>query len=238
MGLSILKKIFGSGDSSTNMTFYKLYSNMREWKRKKVYPYNYELPDSISFTDDFWKRIIQIYKATRADGYERAISVFWADGDLIISSVIKGSKSSVKINSEVSVRYVPTHKREYYTKEVLVGGVRYSKREVYYKKIPKQIEVKYLFNMHTHPPHKREDGSVYYSFFSVQDLRSQIASGAVISGMVGDRLWLLFRTNKTPNVLPEYEQRDVTIDQISERLGLAVYMGEFKQKLYRQDKPQ
>lgn len=231
--LEFLTNIFTS-DNSKKFTYYKLYSNLRRWQDAGVYPAEYELPDAITFPSDFWKQTIQLYKYTRSDGLERAISVFWADGDLIVSSIVKGNEKSVTPKNNVSVKYSqhPT-KREYARKEVFVDNKRYSRRDVYYKKIPKQVEVKYLFNMHTHPPHKLSDGKTYYSFFSAQDIKSLVKSNAVITGMIGDKLWLLFRTNSTPSNVEHLTDKDVTVQHLTQTLNIAIYSGEFKKKLTR-----
>lgn len=234
-----LSSIFGifSSNSIDTMSFYKLYTKMRKWDDSRTYPYEYELPDAISFPEDFWKKVVDLYKQTRSDGYERAISVFWADGDLIVSSVIKGTKSSVTPKNKVTVRYSRSRKENYLTKEVFVDERTYSKRDVYYKKVPSQIEVRTLFNMHTHPPHPRDDGSIFYSFFSLQDLKSLVGSGAVITGMIGDKLWLLMRTNKTPREIVGIEQYQVNVEFLEKELHIGVYCGDFKQKLRRINPP-
>src|SRR5688572_9089221 len=164
------------------MSFYQLYSKLRKWNDSKVFPYDYELPKAISFTPEFHKKVIELYKSTKYDGHERAISVFWADGDLILSSVVKGTTSSVTPKNNVSVQYTPIPNKLYYEKRVILDGKTYSKRDIYYKNIPKAIEVKYLFNMHTHPPYDY-NGHTYYSFFSLQDIKSLYSSGAAITGM-------------------------------------------------------
>lgn len=227
----LLSSIFW-GSTPNNYTFYQLYSKMRKWGKTEGYPYEYQLPEHISFPSEFWAQVIKLFKATRSDGYERAISVFWADGELILSSAIKGTTSSVTPSANIRVSYVPTKKREYWSREVHLDGKLYSKKDVYYKKAPKKIEVVYLFNMHTHPPHKREDGTSYYAFFSVQDLKSLTKSTAAITGMIGDKLWILIRTNNTPNHI-SLEQRDVTVENLSKQLHLGVYSGEWKTKLKR-----
>lgn len=228
--LSVFKEVFAS--SSDNMSFYQLYSHLRKWNDNKSFPYQYELPRSITFTSEFYKKSIELYKATRSDKRERAISVFWADGDLILSSVIKGSNRSVTPRNNITVEYIPIPNKMYYKKRVILDGKKYSEKDMYYKNVPKTIEVKYLFNMHTHPPYEY-NGRNYYSFFSLQDIRSLLSSGAVITGMIGDKIWLLVRTNQTPTVLPEINESEINVESLESRLHIAVYMGEFNSKLYR-----
>lgn len=212
---------------------------MRKWSDSKSFPYESELPDVITFPEDFWKKVIQLYKYTKGDGHERAISVFWADGDLVLSSVVKGDKKSVTPKANVKVSYTASTNKGYYTKKVFLNDKVYSKRDVYEKKVPKNgIEVKYLFNMHTHPPHKTPDGRDFYSFFSLQDLKSLLISNVVITGMIGDKFWLLMRTNQTPSVLNNFEEKDISPESLTEQLKLGVYTGDFKGKLVRVGKPQ
>lgn len=223
-----LKKI---GDSGNSLTFYRLYTQLREWNNQSSYPYMSELPDDIIFPPEFWGKVIQLYKYTRGDGFERAISVFWADGDLILSSVVKGTQKSVKPSGNVVVSYSQSKHEGYATKEVRLDGALYSKKDVYYKKIPQKIEVKYLFNMHTHPPHKRPDGTTYYSFFSAQDIKSLIQSKAVITGMIGDKLWMLFRTKNTPTNVDQLTDAQINMEFLIRELHISVYTCEFKGKL-------
>jgi len=70
------------------------------------YLYN-NLPSSITFPEDFWKDVFKIYKQTNQDGLERAIALFWADGELVLTSVVKGDDQSVRSSHNVRVNYVP-----------------------------------------------------------------------------------------------------------------------------------
>ncbi|WKZ31271.1 MAG: hypothetical protein QY318_00655 [Candidatus Dojkabacteria bacterium] len=232
MAFQFLKNIFSS-NSANVMTFYQLYQKMRAWNKSGTFPYEFELPDVISFPEDFWKKVIELYKLTKSDGNERAISVFWADGELVLSSVVRGDSRSVKPNNKIRVSYVQSKHQGYLTKEVYVDEKKYMSKDVYHKRAPKEIEIKYLFNMHTHPPHNMQDGSTFYSFFSLQDLRSLLGSNAVITGMIGDKLWLLFRTVKTPQLPADFEEREISVETLGSRLELGVYSGDFNGKLYR-----
>lgn len=232
--LDSIKNIFWGDKGGSSMSFYQLYSKLREWKAKKVYPYDYELPEAISFPPEFWKEVIKLYKYTRGDKLERAISVFWADGDLIFSSVVKGNEKSVTPSNNVRVSYTPSRNEGYYTKEVFVDNKQTLKREIYKTKVPQQIEVKYLFNMHTHPPHENGE-TTFYTFFSLQDIKSLLSSNAIITGMIGDKLWLLFRTYKTPAQPPaDWTDANMNVANLTENMGIVVYSGDFKGKLVRQ----
>jgi len=233
--LTALKKFFSGGDIESKMSFYQLHSKLIIWKNRKAYPYAYELPDKIYLTDRFWKQVIKLYKHTLSDEMERAISVFWADGELILSSAIKGNRKSVTPSSNITVRYIPNKtKREYYTREVLVDNKKRSSKQVYYKKIPKKISVNYLFNMHTHPPHyDTNNNQAHYSFFSAQDIRSLLSSGSTITGMIGNKLWILFRTAQTPSSAPNLTDTNISIQELWNTYKIVCYQAEFKQTLHK-----
>jgi hypothetical protein len=223
MGLFDL--FFGSSDSTTS--FYKLYNKLKDWKKAKVYPFTYNLPKSISFPSDFWKRIIKIQKQTLADGNERAMSIYWADGELVVSPINTGNSRSVTSSGNISVKYSPHPTRKgYFRKEVILNSSTYKKVDVYEKKVPEEIDVSYLFNMHTHPRHEDSNGVGYYNFFSAQDIKSFINSNVSVTGLITDKLWILMRTNKTPSNLNQLEDKDITIDRLN-RLEIGVYSGEF-----------
>jgi hypothetical protein len=243
--------IFASGPSKTG--YWTLYKNLSYWKKNRIYPNSYDLTTLISLTDNFWNEVINIYRSTKSDGRERAISVFWLDGELIVSSLTKGSETSVTPDGKVSVKYEPTSRKEYYRKEIYVDEKLYSKQDIYYKKIPKQIELEHLFSMHSHPPHeedlwqnndhtkiqKESYGDIYvgknsfFSFFSLQDIKSLFASTNPVTGLVTDRLWLIFRTNQSIDLTNQLTDADVNLKTLTEEMQLVVYQGEFRKTLVR-----
>ncbi len=228
-----LKDIFSSNNIN-KFSFYTLYNKLKQWGISKTLPYPYELPDVITLDEKFWKKIVQIHNETKNDDHERAFSVFWADGELIITGVTKGTTSSVTTNSTVTVRYVQSRHKGYLTKQILVDSDLYSSTDVYYKNIPTKIEVKYLFNMHTHPVHRAGDRE-YYGFFSKTDINTFINSEAIITGMISDKLWLLFKTNKSPKILNNYEQEEISVQSLNEKIQLGVYSGEFGKRIVKQE---
>lgn len=230
--LGFLKKLIFTDDKPSNISFYRLYSNLSKWNESGIFPYESELPETITFPDDFHRRLDKLRQETLHDGLERGISIFWLDGDLVVSSVIIGDNKSVTINNNIRVNYLPTSKPDYFDKVVYVDDKVYSKERIYYKKIPKSVDLKYLFNLHTHPPHG-DKTNPYYSFFSLQDLKSLLASGAIITGMIGSKIWLLVRTKKTPRELNNFEESEITEQSLINRLNIAVYHGEFYQKLVK-----
>jgi len=231
--LKFLSALFSDSGSDT-MSYYSLYKKICYWSENKVFPNSYEMPQQLSLPEDFWKKIEELHKLTKADGHERSISVFWAEDDWVVTSTIRGTEKQVTSGGSVLVRYVPTSKREYFRKEILVDDKLYSKREVYYKSMPKQIVVKYMFNLHTHPAHTYEGREEpYYGFFSLQDLVSQLQTKAVVSGLVTNKLWLIFRTNQSPSILNNYEESEISVESLKEKLKFIVYEGEFGRKMIR-----
>ena len=227
--MGIFDLFFGSSDSTT--TFYQLYNKLKDWKKAGVFPFTYNLPTSISFPKDFWKKIIKIQKQTLADGNERAMSIYWADGELVVSPTNVGDGKSVTSRGNISVKYSPhPTRKDYYRKEIILNSSVYKRLDVYHKKVPKDVDVSYLFNMHTHPQHKDERKVGYYNFFSAQDIKSFINSNVAITGLISDKLWILIRTNKTPQSIDHLTDTDMSVGNLK-KLNIGVYSGEFYKKL-------
>lgn len=230
--MSILDFIFGF--RVTTVSFLELYQKIVRLRSSNLYPFATNLPQAIQFPYDFWKDLIRIYKNTDIDGLERAFSIFFADGDVIFTEVKTGSDRMVKSGGSIQVKYShhPTRKG-YARKELYLDSKLVKRKDVYHRDIPKALEVQYLFNIHTHPKHKREDGSEYYNFFSAQDIKSLLSSKAIMTGVVTDRLWILIRTDKTPSSVDSLTDTQVTPDYLENSLHIGVYVAEFNKKVYR-----
>ena len=231
--MKLLSQLFNTS-SEKRFSFYKLYSNLTKWDKAGRKPYSHELPDSILLPAEFWSSIIKLYKATLSDGFERAATVFWVDGELIVTGVTKGSRSSVHSNNKIVVKFTPAHKKDYLKKEIIVDNKVYKTTQVYYKKRPKKIEIVPLFNVHTHPRHTDSNGHSYYSFFSAQDIKSLVGNRPILSGMIGDKLWLIIKTDATPQSVNITDQQ-INPEFLEKELRIALYSGEFKGKLTRYD---
>jgi hypothetical protein len=230
--MGFLDFLFGSKIETTN--FLQLHTKIVELRTSNLYPYSYNLPQAISFPPEFWKDLINIYKKTYRDGLERAFSVFWADGEVVITEVNTGSDKMVKSGGSIQVKY--SHhpsKRGYARKELYLDGKLLKRKDVYHKNVPKSLAVQYLFNIHTHPKHTDTQGKVYYNFFSAQDIKSLISSKAIVTGVVTDKLWLLMRTDKTPSNVEGLTDSQVTPDYLENELFIGVYCAEFNKKAYR-----
>lgn len=230
--MSIFDFIFGNNIRTT--TFSQLHKKIVDLRAANLYPFPYNLPEAVSFPSDFWEDLVNIYRKTDTDGLERAFSVFWADGEVVLTEINTGSISSVKSGGSIQVKYShhPT-KKGYARKELILDGRIIKKKDVYHKQIPKALEVQYLFNIHTHPKHTRSDGTYYYNFFSALDIKSLLSSKAIMTGVVTDKLWLLIRTNKTPESADYLTDSQVTPEYVEDTLHIGVYRADFYKKALR-----
>jgi hypothetical protein len=230
--MSIFDFIFGNRISTTS--FDQLRGKIVKLRTSNLYPFVENLPQSISFPYDFWKDIIKIFKNTDSDGRERAFSIFWADGEVLFTEVKTGSDRMVKSGGSIQVKYShhPT-RNGYARKELYIDEKLEKRRDVYFKNVPKSLEVQYLFNIHTHPKHSKEDGSNYYHFFSAQDIKSLISSKAIMTGLITDSVWILIRTSKTPNSVDTLVDSQVTPEYVEEVLHMGLYKAQFNKKAYR-----
>ena len=232
--LDFFRQLFSSNSIRTT-SFFTLYQNIVRWRNAKVYPYPYNLPEAISMPESFWKDVIKIYRLTDADGMERAMSVWYADGDLVTTPPTRGDEKSVTTRDSISVKYSPHPTRNgYYRKEVFVNQKLTKRIDVFHEKAPKKVGISYLFNMHTHPKYSMDDGTTLYSFFSAQDIRSLISSQAIMTGLVTDKLWLLMRTSETPNSVLFNDGEILTVDMLKNDMKLGVYCADFNSKVIKQ----
>lgn len=230
--MGIFDFLFNQGFHTT--TFLELYKKIVELRAENIYPYSSNLPKAIQFPNDFWRDLIRIYKETNNDGLERAFSIFYADGDIVFTEVKTGSDRMVKSGGSIQVKYSHHPTRENYArKELYIDNRIVKKRDIYYKDVPKALEVQYLFNIHTHPKHITEDYTQYYNFFSAQDIKSLLSSKAIMTGLVTDRLWIIIRTNLTPSSLDSLTDLQVTPEYLENTLHIGVYVAEFNRKVYR-----
>jgi len=229
--MSILDLIFGSRISTTS--FEQLRKKIVDLRKSNIYPYQENLPQALSFPYDFWKDLVKIYRRTDKDGLERAFSIFWADGEILFTEVKTGTDRMVKSGGSIQVKYShhPT-KKGYARKELYIDEKLEKRKDVYFRNVPKSLEVQYLFNIHTHPKHVKDDNS-YYNFFSAQDIKSLISSKAIVTGLVTDKLWLLIRTSKTPDSVEKLVDSEVNSYYVENILKMGLYRANFSKKVYR-----
>jgi len=229
--MSILDLIFASRISTTS--FEQLRKKIVDLRKSNIYPYQENLPQALSFPYDFWKDLVKIYRRTDKDGLERAFSIFWADGEILFTEVKTGTDRMVKSGGSIQVKYShhPT-KKGYARKELYIDEKLEKRKDVYFRNVPKSLEVQYLFNIHTHPKHIKDDNS-YYNFFSAQDIKSLISSKAIVTGLVTDKLWLLIRTSKTPDSVEKLVDSEVNSYYVENILKMGLYRANFSKKVYR-----
>ncbi len=233
-----LKNLFTSSNKISITDFHYLKKKLIYWNENRSYPESYELPQAIRFSSHFWKRIKEIHRHTSGDEHERAISLWWGDGDIVVTDSLRGGRSRVNIPKQsVIVKYKPVSQTSSYAQKIIeVNGKVYLKKSVPVSilKSKKKIEVQYLFNMHTHPPHRTDSGNTTYSFFSDTDIRSFLASNACFTGLVTDKLWLLAKTKSTPASLTESDNFRITLDYLCDQQHMKVYKGLFSKALVAQ----
>lgn len=225
-----ITNLFSSSNKIKATEFYYLREKLLYWNESQNYPSFDMLPAAISFPSSFWSRVTEIHRHTMGDNHERAISVWWADGDLVVTDSIRGGVANVNIpRQKITVMYKPISGNNQYVEKVVdVNGKVYSKRRVEYRKVKgRQIEVRFLFSMHTHPPY---ESTGKFSFFSATDINSFLGISAAITGLVTDKLWLLIKTNKSAkaNSLTDHE---ITPESLIDQLGLKLYRGEFGKRV-------
>lgn len=231
--IEFLKNIFTS-NTIPSISFLEFYQKISRLKKDNLYPFVDNLPQAIRFPEDFWSKIVSIHKMTLQDGHEREISLFDVDGELVITTITLGNLSNVKANHNINVRYIPhPTMKNYYRKEITLDGSIYKRKDIFYKDMPKKVNIEYLFNLHTHPRHTLDNGSYYFSFVSKQDIISLLASKAVVTGLITDKLWLFVRTNKTQNTI-EMPEEHISVESLKNEMGIVSYCAEFFKKGIRQ----
>jgi hypothetical protein len=227
--LDIIKGIasFFSGSSESNWDLYRFKTVILQARQHKIFPYLATLPEVIYLNNEFWKQVRSMYQLTLKDKHEREIAIYYLDQELIFTKEIRGEKSRVLAQHRVTVRYVPQKGSEYLTKEVRVDGEVYSANSVYYQNVPKKIDLAYLFNIHTHPPHYYNQSEQledrYYGFFSLTDIRSLLKSNVAVTGMISDKCWLLIRTKESPASIHETFKERITPEILVDQFKFGVY---------------
>lgn len=228
-----IKALFTYSNRVDNTGLFNLRNRIVGWTETGRYPASAELPPAISLDSDFWNRVTEIYRNTTADRHERAISVFWADGEFVLTESIRGETGKIDIPRQViEVAYKPTSDNQYAEKFVTVNGKVYTRRKILWKSLPagRKIEVLSLFNMHTHPPHDVSTSGTdtpWYSFFSLTDLNSFLGSRSVMTGMVTNKLWMLFKTANVKTDTSGVIEAELTPKVLLEQFGIKVYSGLF-----------
>lgn len=228
--LSLMQSLFSS-TTLPKTEFYHLRSKLADWGKYRSYPSFHLLPSVLVFPSEFWTRVSEIFRHTSGDGHERAVTVWWADGEFVLTENVRGDTGSVNIPaSKIWVQYKPVSGTNRAERIVTINGDVYSKRSLSLHDMSKinNIEVQYLFHMHSHPPHiDSSTGLRTYAFFSSVDLKGFLTSSSAMTGLVTDVLWLLAKTNRSPQDFDGDSSLVTTPEMLTRDLGLMVYRAEF-----------
>jgi hypothetical protein len=220
-----------SSHSLRKVDFYSLRSKLADWSVHRSYPSYNVLPSVLVFPSEFWTRVTEIARHTVGDGHERAVTVWWADGEFVVTENIRGDTASVNIpENRIAVQYKPLSGTNRAERVITINNDVYSKRSIsiYDMNKIKRVEVQYLFHMHTHPPRVDTTTDQHtYALFSSIDLKGFLTSTAAMTGLVTDELWVLAKTNRSPRDFDGEPSLVVTPDMLTSQLGLKVYHAEF-----------
>lgn len=203
-------------------------------------------PVTIELSKEFRELMQKIFDSTSLTGNEHEVSIFYIDGDILASSMLKGEKNKVEVNHNVNLAYIPQNNGKY-EKQIYIDHKVVKKYKV--DKVPSKQVIKYLMNVHSHPKFKDLSGKDNYSFFSVTDIENFINSTLPVVGLVTDRLWLACKTEKTIKKVGTVGEEMVYFvtegaykgsDNIEELVlkemknwGIVFYCADFKEKLTR-----
>lgn len=213
--------------------YFKLYNFLHTHQKAGILPRPVEFPKQLWFNSGFWSEVKNIFDLTFKDEHERELSVYWIDGDLVFTKHIRGERSSVTAKHSIKVTYSPKS-RDYYEKVVYFNGTVVFKKHIASSRVPKKIEIYRMFSLHTHPPHKsyglNGDATVFYTFFSPTDINSLLASKDLASGLITDKVYLLFKTSLIKLSRVDRQEK-ITIRKLL-NWGFVLYKSEFSDKIF------
>jgi hypothetical protein len=196
-----------------------------------VIPISYvALPTLLSMQPVFWQQTKYLRDYTEKDMHEYAVSVWWADGEIIVSPPQRGDLESVNTEYSVRLEYVPNDTM-YAIKTVYINEQVVLTQSIRYEDIPKESVITMLFHMHTHPPHFVENER-RYSFFSAVDIRSFLSGNTAISGIITNKLYLLVKPVDVVKSVPEFTDEDITANYLRQVLGIAIYEGDWNTAIF------
>ncbi|MCA9386241.1 hypothetical protein KC717_06360 [Candidatus Dojkabacteria bacterium] len=171
-------------------------------------------PGSITLPSDLSQILRKLQRWTKEDGIEYEVSVFYADDDIVLTPVNRGTKWNVKVRHKVSLRYETLN--EYRCQKIVEADNKVIlRKQLPLSSIPKVPTVHLITNFHTHPPDTTRDGEARYSFFSTQDMNILLQSTNFCMGLACDTLWMVCKCDKTIGMIGENGQN--TLQQISSR---------------------
>lgn len=207
-----------------NWPFFKFRKKLSFWADSGLYPSENKMPETINLSRTVWARIREIQNNTRADGAERAITILDIDGLLLLTPAIIGESERVILHHKFKVEYQYDHQNSHCYRHIYRDDRLIVKDYFLSKRPPKKINLRILFNVHTHP------GEEFSNFFSETDLRSFLAVKNIpATVLVARHVWLLLKTNLTEGSDTQFSSKN-PIKQ-SQEAGLVIYKGQIGQKL-------
>lgn len=231
------------------MNYAEFFRFLKKWRGLKRYPTSQMWPREITLDSKAWEGIQKLYNLTRMDGHEYETAFFFVEGDTYLTTPMRGTRDQVTASHSLQVKYEIDQKRRVYYRNILIDGKVINKVLVKPDKLTGDLQIGYLFNIHSHPEHVNAAKQVTYSFFSDTDIRTLLASDAVVSGLVTDKFWLVVKTDQAiskvgevgEDLLRQISEKafagesylDEVIQQNMSRWGLVFYRADFKRGLIR-----
>lgn len=175
------------------MNFNQLLKEIRGVKNG--YPRGKIFPKTLKLDENLWFQISKMYRKTDITGLEYETSVVDIDEDLVFTPYFEGTEKRVKPRNKIQLQYKP-YRDNVMQKIVNINAETVLNKKVKASSVSKSPTIKHLFSVHTHPTHINFQNEKTYSFFSPTDMRSFLASSNSLMGLVTDKLWLVFKTDK------------------------------------------
>jgi hypothetical protein len=205
--------------------FFKLRKKLTLWADRGAYPSQDRMPKKIRFSRRIWRTIKEINKNTAADGSERAVSVLDIDSLLILTPAIIGESEKVLLKHKFKVQYQYEKQTQRCYREIYRDDRLIIKDYFITKKPPAKINLRMLFNIHTHPSGDKAN------FFSPTDIQSLISNQNIPAMvLVAANIWLLLKSSKTHSDYPLKSNNPIKQCQ---EAGLVIYKGKIGEKLRR-----
>lgn len=209
-----------------NWPFFLFKRKITAWAVNGLFPPSYKLPESVKISRSLYKTIKEIKENTAIDGSERAITVLDIDGLMITTPAIIGESERVLLRHKFKVNYSYERQTQRCFREIYRDDRLIVKDYFITKNPPRKINLRVLFNIHTHPHGEQAN------FFSETDLEGFLNSQnvpAII--LVASDIWLLLKSNKTQEV-SSLNFPGSLVKKCQEK-GLAIYKGKIGERLKR-----
>jgi len=207
-----------------NWPFFLFRRKITHWAESGLFPPSYKLPVSVKLSRSLYKTIREIKKNTAIDGSERAVTVLDIDGLLLTTSAIIGESERVLLKHKFKVNYSYERQTQRCFREIYRDDRLIIKDYFMAKNPPRKINLRVLFNIHTHPHGELAN------FFSKTDLEGFLGSQNVPAMvLVASDIWLLLKSNKTQS----FSSLDFSGSLIKkcQEAGFSIYKGKIGERL-------